>query len=312
MNPQIAFRRHVNVLFALLSCTVAIQLLISAILVEVDRLIGMGVPISEYMRDFVLPQFLYPMLNLLLAWLGFYALRIPAARTMKISAVKGSDLFLWAGFFLGAVSVGNVVVGRLILWLEQLGFSSPSVFSQHNPETVGEAVLFFVVAVILPAFSEEVLFRAMTAGGIREFHPGAAVVLSALGFGMMHGNIQQIPFALILGLVLGMVYVKTGNFLYPVLLHFINNTWACAITFLGIFVSEEVAGVVQGICLLLFFVIGLTSLVFLIRRRAFSFQGEEPLLTGAQARTATLKSVGFWAFMGLYLLLTVLLLFAKK
>ena len=80
------------------------------------------------------------------------------------------------------------------------------------------------VAVVAPVF-EEILFRGAIEGHLLKTgrHPAFAIILSALLFGVVHGNPAQIPFAFVLGLVMGWLFYATGSLLPSMLLHFINN-----------------------------------------------------------------------------------------
>ena len=55
------------------------------------------------------------------------------------------------------------------------------------------------------------------------YSPKAMIVWSALLFGLFHINPAQIPFAFLLGLLLGWLYHRTGSLLPGLLCHFINN-----------------------------------------------------------------------------------------
>ncbi len=72
---------------------------------------------------------------------------------------------------------------------------------------------------------EEVVFR----GGImrpllkKGLNPWAAIIVSALIFGLAHGNPAQIPFAALLGVVFGVVYYRTGSLIITTICHILNN-----------------------------------------------------------------------------------------
>ncbi len=69
---------------------------------------------------------------------------------------------------------------------------------------------------------EEILFRGGVLRALRPAGKGFAIVFSALLFGVFHGNLVQIPFAFLVGLVLG--YVAAEYSLgWCILLHWINN-----------------------------------------------------------------------------------------
>ena len=83
------------------------------------------------------------------------------------------------------------------------------------------------IALIAPMF-EELLFRGAIEGHLlRQWkNPWGGILLSALIFGAVHGNPAQIPFAFVLGVLLGWLYYRTGSLLPGMLLHFLNNTAA--------------------------------------------------------------------------------------
>ena len=73
---------------------------------------------------------------------------------------------------------------------------------------------------------EEFIFREgilgyMLRSGINKW---AAITASALVFGIIHLNPAQIPFAAGMGIILGIIYYKTGNIVIPCILHILNNS----------------------------------------------------------------------------------------
>lgn len=73
---------------------------------------------------------------------------------------------------------------------------------------------------------EELLFRGAVMNSLHRagYGPRAMIVWSALIFGVFHLNPAQIPFAFLLGLLLGWLYYRTGSLLPGMLCHFINNS----------------------------------------------------------------------------------------
>ena len=74
---------------------------------------------------------------------------------------------------------------------------------------------------------EEMFFREGIQGHIQRAGgtPLKAILASSLLFGLIHINPAQVPFAACIGILLGIVYHKTGhNILLCSLLHIINNT----------------------------------------------------------------------------------------
>ena len=81
----------------------------------------------------------------------------------------------------------------------------------------------FVFAVV-PGVCEELVFRGFMLSGFRRSHRAElAIALSAVTFGAMHMIPQQVFNATLLGLVLGLVAVRSGSLFVPVTLHVLFN-----------------------------------------------------------------------------------------
>ncbi len=108
-----------------------------------------------------------------------------------------------------------------------------AVFGQPKQKDVAEAfgavpvqVLLIVVAAPI---SEEVCFRGMLFGGLRERLPRlAAALISALIFGGLHATtgISAVPVLVAFGFILALLYEKTGSIIPGILLHMLNNSVA--------------------------------------------------------------------------------------
>ena len=75
---------------------------------------------------------------------------------------------------------------------------------------------------------EELVFREGIQGSLeRSGKPfWMAAVISSLCFGLMHMNPAQIPFAFVMGLILSVIYHKTGNAVVTSIVHILNNSLA--------------------------------------------------------------------------------------
>ena len=83
------------------------------------------------------------------------------------------------------------------------------------------------VAVVGPVV-EELVFREGILGHMlrKGVEPWTAMIISAILFGAIHMNPAQIPFAAIMGLLLAIIYYKTGNIVITSLIHIFNNSLA--------------------------------------------------------------------------------------
>ncbi len=80
-----------------------------------------------------------------------------------------------------------------------------------------------LVAVIIGPFMEEFIFRKQIIDHTRMYGEKAAIVVSAVLFGLFHGNLSQMFYACALGMLLGYLYVRTGTIRYGFYLHMFVN-----------------------------------------------------------------------------------------
>ncbi|MBO5397893.1 MAG: ABC transporter permease [Clostridia bacterium] len=93
-------------------------------------------------------------------------------------------------------------------------------------------ILFVLSIAIIPGIFEELLFRKGLINLTKDFGDKFAILFSSLVFAFCHLNVTQGVFAFLMGLVLGTLYVKTGNMKYNMLLHALNNAYAAICTIL--------------------------------------------------------------------------------
>ena len=82
--------------------------------------------------------------------------------------------------------------------------------------------LWLVVA-LTPALCEETFFRGLMLSGLRRWGGWAAIGISALLFGLLHGSIYRLLPTFILGLVLGYAVWRSGSLYCSILIHALNN-----------------------------------------------------------------------------------------
>jgi membrane protease YdiL (CAAX protease family) len=58
-----------------------------------------------------------------------------------------------------------------------------------------------------------------------------AIIISSICFGLIHFNIGQVSYAIVLGLVLGFASVVAKNLWVPIIMHFTNNFIAIYLEF---------------------------------------------------------------------------------
>ncbi len=84
---------------------------------------------------------------------------------------------------------------------------------------------YLVLGIIAPV-AEETVFRGAILRSLMEInrHNWIAVVLSAIIFGAVHGNLAQFSHAFLVGILLGWLYIRTRSVLPCMAVHWVNNT----------------------------------------------------------------------------------------
>ena len=83
--------------------------------------------------------------------------------------------------------------------------------------------LILIVAVVIGPIIEEVMFRKLLMDKLGMYGDRIAIVISAVAFGIFHGNISQICYATLVGLILAYIYSKTSKITYCIGLHMLLN-----------------------------------------------------------------------------------------
>lgn len=171
----------------------------------------------------------------------------------------------------------NFAVEMLLQNLEAIGLPyDQSSLSVATDGSLSAIILYVISVACVPAFVEEFLFRGVLFGVLRKYGDGFAILISSLLFGLMHGNIIQIPFAFIGGLALAFLVMYTGSIIPAMLLHFANNFYSVigdiVTTQFGTLIGNIFYILVMGTTLLL----ALLGLFFLSRKDKGLFHIEKP------------------------------------
>ena len=137
------------------------------------------------------------------------------ATTLDATAVRWRPALLAAAAaILGAMSI-SILTGGMELPEAMVQIS---LAMSHN-------IWGLITIVLVGPVSEELLFREAIAGEMlrRGAAPWLAIGVSALAFSAAHLNLAQGCYAFPLGILLGIIYYKTGGIVLTSLLHILNN-----------------------------------------------------------------------------------------
>lgn len=142
-------------------------------------------------------------------------------RSMQKRGRMSLPLFLAiVSVFMSVQAITTLLFNYTESILNHWGLTSDFAQTQASGQT-SSVSMFLYVGIFAPVV-EELMFRGAIFDTLQPFGKRFAMVSSALLFGLFHGNLIQIPFAFLVGLILSYVRVNYG-LLWCIVLHFINN-----------------------------------------------------------------------------------------
>ena len=144
-------------------------------------------------------------------------------QTILISVGLGVVLFLI-----------NLVVSSIFNGvLNFSGYKTPFYFGEvvEGDYSIGSFFINVLLVAVLPALCEEFLHRGLLLQGTKHMGFTKAIIISSICFGLIHFNIAQAGYAIVLGIVMGFASVVAKNIWVPVIMHFMNNLIAVYLEF---------------------------------------------------------------------------------
>lgn len=178
------------------------------------KLAGADCPIITVMTI----AYIYFMITgVLVCWKALKVMEIPAtfkASKMSVGWVLMALVAAFSGAFAGDLLVEITNMPNFIedTMMEQLSYSFWGILT---------------VAIVGP-IAEELVFREGVCGYLARngAKPWKAIWVSAVLFGIIHMNPAQVVVAMIIGFILGVIYIKTGNVVLTTIIHILNNSIA--------------------------------------------------------------------------------------
>ncbi|MEG1804951.1 MAG: CPBP family intramembrane glutamic endopeptidase [Clostridia bacterium] len=185
-----------------------------------------------------------------------------AVKISRFSAPKSGQhsimtILLFIGIFFGL----SITASLFLEFLGLFGYT-PTATGFPSIDTLPKYLLAIVVVAILPAVFEELLFRGVILNSLMPFGKWVAIIFSGFLFMLMHASPMQTLYQFLIGMVLALVVIKTGNIFYTMLLHFLNNFLAITFEYFNVFSSESEFPVFLVVGSLLLFIVGI---VFFLR-----------------------------------------------
>ncbi len=172
----------------------------------------------------VLPAFIYVIL-----------FKINIIKCMPYKNLKVTDAVL-------SLLIGNTLI-TLVLFVSNLTTLFSTNYLQDSMSELTSypfLVQLFLIAVV-PAVVEEFVFRGLIYHSYRKNGILGAAVLSAVVFGFMHLNINQLSYALVMGVVFALMVEATGSMYSSMLAHFAVNSYSITMLKILTMVSGDAA-----------------------------------------------------------------------
>ncbi len=219
---------------------------------------------------------------------------IPFVLVCKLSHFRISDLIsfkkaekgLFLPLFLIGISVcslSNIASSIAGSIFEGMGIDYKVNYGQ-NPSGVFGFLLSIIATVIVPSIVEEFACRGIVLGLLRKFGNSFAILVSAALFGLMHSNFEQIPFAMLIGLVLGFVTIKSGSIWCAVLIHAFNNSVSVIYSYILSTLSLNFQNISYILFLMVTLVLGIVG-IFLIKNNSFYEAEKQQTANGLWKKT---------------------------
>ncbi len=122
---------------------------------------------------------------------------------------------------------------RYLSYLSIISFNSP-LFGDFRTLAISTVALYFLTVVILSPIIEELLFRGLFLRRFnKELDVTLAILISSVLFGVCH-NFGGILGAILFGICVSILYIKSKNILVPIFAHFLNNLLSFLLALSGV------------------------------------------------------------------------------
>ena len=201
-------------LFSLLAITVSLQLILISL-------------ITAYAPHLFDRSWFFWILSLAPLYLAAYPVCLLIMKKARITPLQparlGSSTFLmYAMMSVTLMYVGNII-GTIFTTLLDTSFNLGDMNAIQDMILGSSLLANFIFAVILAPVAEEYLFRKLLIDRTIQFGERTAIMMSALFFGLFHGNFSQFFYAFGLGALFAFIYIRTGLLRYVIALHMIIN-----------------------------------------------------------------------------------------
>lgn len=238
MSPAFSWRKHTQY------CIVHTPYLTNQTNIRtMKKKLTLALDAAFYLLVFVIIQFV--VMAVAEFGLGYkYTAPQPAIVCSMISGALTIALFIWRKWtpvsrdylntrpfgtlvWVALLSIGAVVPVMMIT--DSIGAEMPDEYLRLYSGIMSHELGYFAIGIFAPV-AEEIVFRGAVLRSLLKIsgshYRWIAILISALLFGICHGNQAQFVSALLLGMIIGWMYCRTGSIVPGIMFHWVNNTIA--------------------------------------------------------------------------------------
>ncbi len=215
---------------------------------------------------------IYLISNVGFAFIGLKWAKIKPSFMLKTRDYTFSDAVIHclAGMFIW------ITAGMLSSGIESIfskyGFTTEVMDLDYGNTGLGFAIMTLYSCVIAP-LTEEIMFRGALMKIFSKADRRFAIVISAVFFGLAHGNMPQFMLAFLIGIFFGHIDMKHNSIIPSIIVHIFINSM---VTVMSLMEDNDVAKNIYGLALLAGAVVGLILLIM------FRLKNKLPMSTPAQ------------------------------
>jgi len=215
--------------------------------------------------------------------------------------MNAKTVFGFFGMVMFAYGAAIVCQSMLIDGMFSIGISpvSEDYLTEEELTPLYLAVSLVTTAVLAP-IAEELMFRGVILRRLSSVSQSFAIFMSALIFGLMHGNFVQCVLGIFLGIVFGYAAVKTGSLILPIAGHILVNFTASMNSIAEYNIGEDGASFYWTAVIVGYIIVGIITFISLLAAHRIKFPEFNEY---HQKRTfpIVITCVSFWVMICIYL-----------
>lgn len=217
---------------------------IAAIIIQVILINILGAINYDFINDFNSLTIISAICNYILPFpIMYYLMKKLDSQTPKKDTITIKTFITYIAITLTLMWAGNIIglaITTLINIFTPLDVANPV---QNLINSTDLWLNLLLISITGPIF-EEILFRKFLIDRTIKYGAKVSILLSALLFGLFHGNLNQFFYAFLLGGFFAYIYIKTGKLKYTILLHIIVNLMGSVVS---LFVISSVNNIISGL-----------------------------------------------------------------